>query len=304
MIAIIMAVYNGETYLAEQIDSLLKGYEQDFQIHIFDDGSTDSSADIIAKYTNLYPEKIFYHRNSENCGVIRNFLEGCQKVDADYYMFCDQDDVWLPEKISHTLEKMQTSEKDFPGKPLVIFGDARVVDENLQEIHPSFQKQSGYRTDWLDLPHILMENKLIGCTMLFNRPLKNLLTEIPDSLRMHDWWIALIAAALGHIIYLDEPLLLYRQHTANVIGGSTKGAYIKNRLTNLTAQRKVLYDTCAQAQSFLECYRDLLTKKQQHLIHVFATIPNVNWFARRYRVLRYHFLKSGIVRNLGVLLVL
>ena len=307
MVAIIMAVYNGENYLSEQIDSVLRGAEQNFRIHIFDDGSTDSSADIIAGYTNQYPEKVVYHRNKKNRGVIRNFLEGCLEIDADYYMFCDQDDIWLPEKISHTLEKMQAAEKKYPNKPLVIFGDARVVDENLQEIHPSFQRQSGYRTDRLDLPHILMENKLIGCTMLFNSSVKKLLADVPnlpDTLRMHDWWIALIAAALGKIIYLDEPLLLYRQHTGNVVGGSTKGAYIKNRLANLKAQRKVLYDTCAQAQSFLECYGTLLAKKQQHLIHLFATIPNVNWFTRRYRVLRYHFLKSGIIRNLGVLLVL
>ncbi|MCH5268892.1 MAG: glycosyltransferase family 2 protein [Lachnospiraceae bacterium] len=304
MIAIIMAVYNGEAYLREQIDSLLDNSRRDVTIHIFDDGSADRSADIIAEYQECHPEKIFYYRNTKNRGVIRNFLEGCQDIDADYYMFCDQDDVWLPEKIPHTLAKMQAAESSFPEKPLVVFGDARVVDEDLQEIHPSFQRQSGYRTDLLDLPHILMENKLIGCTILFNRSLKNLLSDIPDSLRMHDWWIALIASALGRIIYLDEPLLLYRQHAGNVVGGSTKASYIKNRLANLSAQRKVLYDTCAQAQSFLDCYQSLLTKKQQHLIHTFATIPQANWFARRYRVLRYHFLKSGLARNLGILLVI
>lgn len=304
MIAIIMAVYNGETYLAEQIDSLLQNTEQNFVLHIYDDASTDSSPEIIATYTGQYPEKIFYHRNTSNQGVIRNFLEGCRCVDADYYMFCDQDDVWLPDKISHSLRQIQDAEKNSPDKPLVVFGDARVVNETLQEIHPSFQRQSGYHTDRLDLPHMLMENKLNGCALLFNRQLKDLLTETPDGVRMHDWWIALIASALGKIIYLDEPLLLYRQHTGNVVGGSSMGSYIQTRISHLSAQRKALYDTCTQAQSFLTCYGSLLTKKQQHLVHTFATIPEVNWFARRYRVLRYHFLKSGFIRNLGVLLVI
>lgn len=304
MIAIIMAVYNGETYLAEQIDSLLRNTEQDFVLHIFDDCSTDRSPEIIAEYTKRHPQTVFYHRNEENRGVIRNFLEGCQLVKADYYMFCDQDDVWLPEKIARSLERMQEAQEALPDKPLIVFGDARVVDEALQEIHPSFQRQSGYCTDKLDLAHILMENKLNGCSMLFNQTLKEMLTATPEHLRMHDWWLALIASAFGQILYIDEPLLLYRQHTGNVVGGSSMGSYIKNRLAHLSAARQALYDTCAQAQSFLDCYGNRLTKKQQHLVHAFATIPSANWFARRYRVLRYHFLKSGLMRNLGVLLVI
>ena len=305
MIAIIMAVYNGETYLNEQIDSLLSNTEKDFVLHIFDDGSTDRSAAVIQSYTDKYPSKIFYHRNVTNQGVIHNFLNGCLQVDADYYMFCDQDDVWLPEKIAHSVEAVKLAEAQSPNVPIALFGDARVVDDSLQQLHPSFQQMSGYHTDALDVAHLLMENKLIGCTMLFNRALRDKLTDtVPDGLRMHDWWIALIASAFGRIIYLDETLLLYRQHTGNVVGGSSRSHYITNRVKHLTAQRQVLYDTCKQAEVFLTIYNDQLTETQKRLVSLFAGLPSANWFTRRYLILRYHFLKSGLLRNLGVLLII
>ena len=208
-------------------------------------------------------------------------------------------------KIAHSVEAVKRAEAQSPNVPIALFGDARVVDDSLQQLHPSFQQMSGYHTDALDVAHLLMENKLIGCTMLFNRTLRDKLTDtVPDGLRMHDWWIALIASAFGRIIYLDEPLLLYRQHTGNVVGGSSRSHYITNRVKHLTAQRQVLYDTCKQAEVFLTIYNDQLTETQKRLVSLFAGLPSANWFTRRYLILRYHFLKSGLLRNLGVMLII
>ncbi len=304
-IGIIMAVYNGAAYLQEQIDSLLQNTNQNFILHIFDDNSSDDSWLIISQYTKEYPKRIFGYRHNENYGVVRSFLEGAKSIDADYYMFCDQDDVWLPDKIAHTLAQIEKIEQKHPHRPAVVFGDAKVVDQELKELTPSFQRQSGYQTDALDLAHLLMENKLIGCTILFNRELQQMLHPIPyQSIRMHDWWIALLGAAFGCISYLDEPLLLYRQHSHNVVGGSSRRSYIRNRITHLSKQRQTLYRCCEQAAAFLECFETQLMPEQQKLIQAFATIPQANWFARRYRVIRYHFYKSGFIRNLGVLLVI
>lgn len=303
-ICIIMAVYNGEDYLAEQIDSLLNNSCQNFTLHIFNDHSQDRSEIIIDEYAGKYPDKIFAHHHSENHGVIRNFLEGTQIMNADYYMFCDQDDVWMPDKIKRSLEAMEQLEASVGDQPCIVFGDAKMVGRDLQELAPSFQQQSGYRTDALDPAHILMENKLNGCTILFNRSLQQLLTVFPPEIRMHDWWIALIGSFFGKIYYLDQPLLLYRQHEKNVVGGSNFISYIQNRLSHLRRQRKTLYDTCAQAAAFGKVYQDKLSAEQQKLIQAFATLPKTNWFARRYRILHYHFLKSGLIRNIGVLLVI
>lgn len=303
-ICIIMAVYNGENYLAEQIDSILKNSCQNFTLHIFNDHSQDQSQEIIEEYVQRYPDKIIGHHHQENHGVIRNFLEGTQIMDADYYMFCDQDDVWLPNKIQHSLDAMEQLESQGSNQPCLVFGDAKIVDQTLQETAPSFQRQSGYHTDALDPAHILMENKLIGCTILFNRSFQQILTVFPPEIRMHDWWIALIGSFFGKIQYLDEPLLLYRQHGNNVVGGTSFAAYIRNRLSHLQKQREALYATCAQAAAFLQVYQDRLSPEQTRLLHQFATIPKANWLARRYRILRYHFFKSGIIRNMGVLCVI
>lgn len=304
MISIIMAVYNGEKYLPEQLDSILQGSYQDFMIHIFDDGSSDGSREVIGQYAEKYPQRITPHFNEKNQGVIKNFLGGLKAQEADYYMFCDQDDVWLPEKLQHTLDCMQQREKLDQSKPIAVFGDARMVDGNLAQLHPSFQRQSGYRTDHLDLGHMLMENKLIGCTMMLNHRLRSLISQASENMRMHDWWIALVAAAFGEIYYLDEPLLLYRQHGGNVVGGASQKEYRKDRISKLGKQRVVLYQTCAQAAAFLDVYGDRLGTEQKKIVQAFATLPEANWFVRRVRLFRYGFWKSGIVRNVGVFLVI
>lgn len=303
-ICIIMAVYNGERYLPEQIDSILENSYQNITLHIFDDGSTDGSPEIIAKYEQQYPEKIFGHRNKVNQGVIRNFLNGTKIMDADYYMFCDQDDVWCQDKIKDTLKYMIHMEGHTPSEPVVVFGDTKVVDQDLKEIAPSFQRQSGYHTDEIDLAHLLMENKLIGCTIMLNRALRDTLSDFPTEIRMHDWWVALVGAAFGKVGYLDKPLLLYRQHGNNVVGNISQASYIKNRIANLKKQRTILYQTCAQAEAFLKIYGQKLSPEHKKLIHLFATLPETGWWSRRYRILRYGFLKSGLIRNLGVLLVI
>lgn len=303
-VAIVLGLYNGATYLSEQIDSILNNTYPNFTLHIFDDGSTDNSAQIAMEYEQKNPEKIIYHKNKKNMGVVKNFLSGVNSLTADYYMFCDQDDVWCETKIEKSVACMMNLEQQKKETPLVLFGDTKVVDQNLKELSPSFQRQSKYNTQATDLPHLLMENKLIGCTVLFNHALKKLLTVFPDEIRMHDWWIALLGASFGMVHYLDLPLMLYRQHTNNVVGTISQKSYIKNRIATLRKQRNVLYDTCAQANAFLEVYRTSLSTEATKILTRFAQLPKMNFFKRRYTVLRYGYLKSGIVRNLGVLFVI
>lgn len=303
-ICIIMAVYNGERYLADQINSLLENSYPNFILHIFDDHSKDNSKTIIDEYANKYPNKIFAHYHTENHGVIRTFLEGAKIMEADYYMFCDQDDIWMPDKIRRSLAAMELLESSSNNLPYAIFSDAKIVNQNLQELAPSFQRQSGYHTNALDPAHILIENKLIGCTILFNHALWQMLTVFPTAIRMHDWWIALIGSFFGKIVYLDEPLLLYRQHEQNVIGSNSYLTYIHNRITHLQGQRKALYDTCLQAAAFEKVYHDRLSPEQKKLLNIFSSLPKANWLAKRYRIIRYHFFKSGLIRNIGVFLLI
>ncbi|MBR1741575.1 MAG: glycosyltransferase family 2 protein [Lachnospiraceae bacterium] len=303
-LCIILAVYNGEDYLSEQISSILQNSYQDFCLHIYDDCSTDGTKEIIDKWTETHPEQIIYHKNRRNKGVIQNFLQALEELEADYYMLCDQDDFWLKNKIKDTLRFMQDLEDRARKMPAAVFGDAKVVDENLNVLAESFQKQGRLHAEKTDLPHLLMENKLLGCTIMLNHALKEKLGTFPPQIRMHDWWIGLVASAFGTIGFLDEPLLLYRQHGKNIVGNSSQKNYIKNRISHLEKQRESLYRTCSQAEAFFEIYYEELSKEQRALLHAFATLPEQNWFIRRYRILSYGFFKSGFIRNLGVLLLI
>lgn len=304
-----MAAYNGEKYIKQQIESIMKNTYENIHLTIYDDTkeaqTTATMTDILRLMTEKYGEKLTYKKNEQNKGCTRNFLEGLQASDAEYTMFSDQDDYWNKDKVERTLEKMKEMENKY-GKdtPLVVFTDAIVVDSTLNLIHFSFHRSNHLNTKRVDLAHLLMENKLIGCTMMMNKALKNKIIAIPKNARVHDWWVALVAAAFGKIGYLEDSTILYRQHEDNVIGNQEYGSYIKKRLASLQSQREVIYSNMKQAEEFLEIYNMLLTKEQKSLIGRFANLNKRNWFYRRYTMYRYGYKKSGVPRNLGLLLVL
>lgn len=309
---IIMAVYNGEAYLREQIRSIRENTYTGWILWIFDDGSGDSTPDIIRSEEKEDRERIRYIRNAANKGVTRNFLEGLKTAAADssaevrnYYMFCDQDDVWMPDKIEKTLKAMKKLEKKYSGKlPLAVFTDAVIADEDLKPLNPSFHKSNRLDTGKLDLPHILMENKLIGCTLMLNSPLEKMLTPLPEKARYHDWWIGLVGAAFGRIAYLPVPTLYYRQHGRNVVGNQDFKGYVRNRLRSLKEQKRALCANSQQAAEFLEIYKECLTEDKKMQVYAMAKLMEEGWLLRRYCCIRYGFWKTGLVRNAALMLIL
>lgn len=314
---IIMAAYNGEKYIKDQIESIIHNSFNNWILWIFDDGSTDETNLIIEDYIKQYPQKIKYCKNDLNKGVTRNFLEGAKfAIDQNsqdvnvknlnhYYMFCDQDDVWMPEKIYKTLNQMKKAEKKFGcQKPIAVFTDAIVVDEKLNIQQASFYKTSKLNTNRRDLPHMLMENKLIGCTVMFNETLADKLELIPKNARYHDWWIGLIASAFGYITYLKEGTLLYRQHGNNVVGNQNFLSYVKNRISSLNKQRKILDITIKQAQEFYNIFGEELTGSKKYLVYQFAHLKENNWIMKRKIIMENGYLKTGIIRNMGLFLLI
>lgn len=304
-----MAAYNGEKYIKQQIESIMKNTYENIHLTIYDDTKEEQTSAAMTDILNLmnekYGDKITYKKNVQNKGCTRNFLEGLQASAAEYTMFSDQDDYWNKDKVELTVEKMKQMESKY-GKdtPLVVFTDAIVVDSKLNLIHRSFHRSNHLNTKRLGLAHLLMENKLIGCTMMMNQALRNKIIAIPENARVHDWWIALVAATFGKIGYLEESTILYRQHENNVIGNQEYGSYIKKRLASLKSQREVIYSNMKQAEEFLEIYHMFLSKEQKALIGRFANLNKRNWLYRRYAMCRYGYKKSGVPRNLGLLLVL
>lgn len=304
MIEIVMAAYNGEKYIEEQVESILENTVSDIKLSIYDDGSKDSTPSIIGKLQEKHDGKIAYHRNETNRGVILNFLHGVKSSTAKYIMLSDQDDVWNRDKIEKTLIRMQEMEKRYgEDTPIVVFTDSTVVDEQLQQMQSSFHRSNHLDVSRIDISHLLMENKLNGCTIMLNEALRKRLTTLPEHAKMHDWWLALIAASFGKISYINEPTMLYRQHRGNVVGNQNFTSYIIRRFAALREQRRTLRNICSQADDFLQIYREELDDSTRRIVTIFANLYNRNIIYRKYAVIRYGFLKTGIVRNIGVLLV-
>ena len=220
-VSILLATFNGESFLRDQLDSLLNQTYTDWKLFIHDDGSTDGSMAILNEYQHKYPSKIFIILDSKTFGSAKNnFFHLLDTVESDLYFFCDQDDYWFPDK----LEIMIDSFYPFINSslPVLIYSDAVISDSKLNQISPSLLTFQRTRHLSLFLRRSLpFRNTITGCTMCINHNAKLLSLFSTQYAVMHDWWIALIVSINnGIFIFHDVPLLHYRQHENNTIGAS------------------------------------------------------------------------------------
>lgn len=237
-IAILLGVYNGGKYLAEQFDSLLAQTNQDWTLYIRDDGSFDNSAEIIFKYCNDFSNFISIVDDKGNLKSRDNFFQLLDSVDSDYYMFCDQDDVWLPQKVELTFTKMKFNEIQNLVKPIVVFTDLKVVDNNLNLISSSFWHYSRINPEIIKtFNYLSVCNVMTGCTMMINKEAYKASLPVLPEVIMHDCWIALKTVASGGMIdFVKEPTILYRQHDSNVIGATEiKNGYLVHKLKSISS---------------------------------------------------------------------
>jgi glycosyltransferase involved in cell wall biosynthesis len=219
---IILATYNGEKYLAEQLDSIIAQNYSNWRLLISDDGSFDKTLAIIEKYTKA-DERILLVNNIRQGGVVRNFSKALEFVTSNYIMFSDQDDYWLPEKISHLKRILEEKEKLMGALPLLVFSDLIVVDEDLKILMPSFFIGTGWRPTYnFDTRFLLWRSTVYGCTVMFNKSLYDVAVPFDPDVTMHDQWFALIASLKGQVIYSKESHVYYRQHANNVVGAKER----------------------------------------------------------------------------------
>ncbi len=217
-IAILMATYNGMPYIRQQLDSLLSQTTTGWTLYINDDGSSDSTTDIIKRYAELH-DNIQVLNLGKGLGACENFLRMLHTVDAKYYMFCDQDDHWSPVKIRKEMDAMTKIEKSHPGKPIIVHCDLKVVDQEMHLIHPSFIQYAGVYPTLLNQFEHSVEPYITGCTMLLNRLARDSVVYPTTVAAMHDAWVTLCVLRAGGISTLvDESLVDYRQHGSNTLG--------------------------------------------------------------------------------------
>lgn len=205
-----MATYNGEEYVAEQIQSILSQLEQNDEIIISDDGSCDNTLNIILQFEDARI-KLFHNKNH---GLIHNFENALKNDIGDYVFLCDQDDIWLPHKVSEMFDALQLYD--------LVVSDCTVVDKNLNIILESFFKQ---RSSGEGLLKNLYKNSYLGCCMAFRRKVLEYVLPFPRYIAMHDIWIGLMVELHGTSYFLEKPLMLYRRHGHNASPSSEKSSY-------------------------------------------------------------------------------
>lgn len=276
-VTVLLATYNGEKFVNEQIDSILKQTYTNWQLLIRDDQSSDATGQIVAAYQAAYPNRIVVINNfGIKLGSALNFNALLQEAKHEaYIMFCDQDDFWIPDKIESTLREMIKLEEKY-GKsfPLLVHTGFRYVDAKLRVIS-SKKNFRALKLANLSLSHLLAQNPVYGCTAMINRSLAMIVDTVPAVAESHDYWVAMVASAFGAISYLKKRTVLYRQHDNNV-SGSFKDSTLINRFKRIFIQRKMLQDLAkkiAMAREFSVRYANYLNEEQAELVEDFIKLP-------------------------------
>lgn len=219
-VAVLMSTYNGEKYLREQIESVLKQEGVFVRLIVRDDGSSDKTTNILSDYERENKLVWYTGENLKPLGSFMNLLFTCDKF--DYYAFCDQDDVWSSKKLWKSLSIMENDENNNPNRAIIVHTDMSVVDEDLNIIHRSFWDVNGIRPDILNnFIDLSCYNGVNGCTILMNNIARDVIQHhyFEQMQIIHDVFCALtVSANNGVIDYLDEPTVLYRQHSENLVG--------------------------------------------------------------------------------------
>jgi glycosyltransferase involved in cell wall biosynthesis len=298
---ILLAILNGGEYLREQLRSIQEQTHSNWRVLASDDGSTDDSVSILRDAIRNDQRILEVTDGVSSGSADRHFRRLLTKTDAPYIMFCDQDDVWLPNKVELLLRALRRLEGDVGAEtPILVFSDAVVVDAELNTIDHSFMIYSHIDPRRLRLNQLLAQNPVLGCTILMNRALADLLRKTPLAcyVRMHDRWSALVASAFGRLHYVDQPTVLYRQHGKNTDGA--RRFSIRERITIREGIASVGASVAA-ARSFLEVYGPDMSSEKYQVVHAYSVLGQKAPLARVVSLLRRGMLKGGWARALGQL---
>lgn len=282
---ILLPTYNGEKYIREQIDSIIGQDYPNWKLIIRDDGSKDRTLQIVKEYKEKYPDKIqLVYDTKGNFGVTYNVFELLRYSKSPYTMFCDQDDIWKPDKIKILLQCIKKAEQNERSKPILIHSDACIVDAQLKTIHPSFANYIHWDKRKDTLANLIQRNVVQGSSTIINRKLLEKVKQLSNingcKSVTHDWWIAVIATLFGKIYYCDKVLMLYRQHGNNIIGASSNTLRIQNllKLTNKEFSdlrfRFYLTSNPLLCKQILKVYGKELSNHQKKILKHFQTRPN------------------------------
>lgn len=274
-VAILMCTYNGEQFIREQLDSILSQTYGEWTLYISDDGSTDATIEIIETYKKRLSKNKLFLLEGPKDGFSKNFISLIKNphINASYFAFCDQDDVWLGDKLERSIEYTKSSSST---RPFLYCSRTRLIDANGMPIglSPLFLKEPSFK-------NALVQSLAGANTMLINTAARDLLKKIPDDtpIPAHDWLAYLIvSAAGGAIIYDTLPSLEYRQHEHNLIGANSGVAAKYSRLKKMFSGRFEKWNT--QNIQLMLPLKPYLTVENSTIFEMFADGRTRGLFAR------------------------
>ncbi len=308
MVDILLATYNGESFLKQQLDSLLNQSYPYIRILIRDDGSSDSTRQIIEHYQQQFPDKIrFINDDLGNIGVTQNFSTLMQQSTADYICFCDQDDIWFEHKIEVSLKAIQQLENGNQQLPCLVYSDMQVINEQNELLYESMWKVHQTHSTYFTFNRLLIYNIPFGCTILFNRALLSMAKPIATNAIFHDHWLALITVVFGRFKAIPQCLMKLRNH-ANNTSYRIKTSFlqrmqrkIKNAVTK-TQHAYWLNLRIAQAKDFKNRFQTKLQANELETLDAFISIESTTGFRKKWVYVKNGFFKPNFWQTLKMIL--
>lgn len=296
-VQILLSTWNGATWIKALLDSLAGQHFRDWELLVRDDGSSDQTLRCLQDWQQHHPQHAMtILPDRQPLGSNRSFSQLVAASTAPYLMFCDQDDVWFPDKITIQLQQLQQLETRYGSQtPLLVHSDLVPTDSELQPLAASFWASRRFRLqqsrkDWL------LTNPVSGCASLFNRAAAQQAFPLPEGAMQHDRWLALVCAWFGRIGTITTPLLYYRQHAANQIGAHAAGW---RQLGNIPVR---IDAWSRQAQALLERFEPVLSLADRRLLQALASVRGLRGGEKRLVMLKHGLLKPGPGASLALLL--
>jgi len=307
---ILLATYNGARHLPELLASLDAQTNQAWRLIVRDDGSTDDSVALVKAWGAAKPGRLTILEDGRgNLGASGNFGALLEASDGSYFLPCDQDDVWLPDKVERFIKRIAEVEAESGAdRPAIVHSDLIVADENMRPIAQSFWRYQGIRLPETERPWklITLQNTVTGCAMIGNAALRDLAVPVPPEAVMHDWWLASVAAFTGRIVRDPRPSVMYRQHGGNALGAQkwsfpnlARRIMISPRSV-LKRPAEVLSESRVMANGVASGLSEKLSEEQKLFLQQYLDIQQAPFLPKKLFQFRHGLWCDGLARNLAL----
>jgi glycosyltransferase involved in cell wall biosynthesis len=270
-VAVLLSTYNGNKYLDEYLISLRKQAWRDITLFVRDDGSSDITLQILKRNQDISNTNLLILPSDGHLGAAKSFLRLLDGAGDgfDYYAFGDQDDVWLPEKISRAVNKLKSVSKNIPA---LYCSRLEYVDENLNHLQWSrIPRRIGFG-------NAIVENIATGCTVVINKLARELIvSHNPLECLVHDWWCYLVVSCFGQIVFDDFSSIKYRQHSSNIIGVATTFIDdVSRRVKRFFSSNGGVFRFSNQVKVFIDAFGDRIPEEQLRILNLVISSKSSN----------------------------